>query len=186
MKSNTNNRKLSPTTADREKYRIVESSLGVGESNIGLLRIKGHDCLNFLQRLSTNDMNGLNSGEHRTTVLTTEKGRIVDIVTVLKLEDSIVLTTSIGNSQRVKEWFEKFTITEDIQITDITADFSRYCIVGAKVITGIQQLGKELTEQVNPLEANLEKFVSFTKGCYIGQEVIARLDTYLPFEMSAS
>jgi folate-binding protein YgfZ len=38
--------------------------------------------------------------------------------------------------------------------------------------------GKELTEEVNPLEAGLEKFVSCTKGCYIGQEVIARLDTY--------
>jgi folate-binding protein YgfZ len=31
---------------------------------------------------------------------------------------------------------------------------------------------------INPLEAGLESLVSFTKGCYIGQEVIARLDTY--------
>jgi tRNA-modifying protein YgfZ len=30
----------------------------------------------------------------------------------------------------------------------------------------------------NPLEAGLKQIVSFTKGCYIGQEVIARLDTY--------
>jgi glycine cleavage system aminomethyltransferase T len=44
-------------------------------------------------------MNGLNLGEHRTTVLTSEKGRIIDIVTVLKLEDSLILTTSTGNSQ---------------------------------------------------------------------------------------
>ena len=30
----------------------------------------------------------------------------------------------------------------------------------------------------NPLEAGLLGAISFTKGCYIGQEVIARLDTY--------
>jgi folate-binding protein YgfZ len=47
-----------------------------------------------------------------------------------------------------------------------------------RVERGFPVYGKELTEEVNPLEAGLEKFVSFTKGCYIGQEVIARLDTY--------
>ncbi len=36
----------------------------------------------------------------------------------------------------------------------------------------------ELTDDYNPLEAGLWHTVSFTKGCYIGQETIARLDTY--------
>ncbi len=36
----------------------------------------------------------------------------------------------------------------------------------------------ELTEDYNPLEAGLWSAVSFSKGCYIGQETIARLDTY--------
>jgi len=37
---------------------------------------------------------------------------------------------------------------------------------------------RELTEDYNPLEAGLWQAVSFNKGCYIGQETIARLDTY--------
>lgn len=37
---------------------------------------------------------------------------------------------------------------------------------------------EELNDNFNPHEAGLIKEVSFTKGCYIGQEVIARLDTY--------
>jgi tRNA-modifying protein YgfZ len=36
----------------------------------------------------------------------------------------------------------------------------------------------ELTEEYNPLEAGLWKTISFEKGCYIGQETIARLNTY--------
>ncbi len=36
----------------------------------------------------------------------------------------------------------------------------------------------ELTEDYNPLEAGLWSAVSFSKGCYIGQETITRLDTY--------
>jgi folate-binding protein YgfZ len=35
-----------------------------------------------------------------------------------------------------------------------------------------------MTELTNPLECGLNRYVSFTKGCYIGQEVIARLDAY--------
>jgi tRNA-modifying protein YgfZ len=36
----------------------------------------------------------------------------------------------------------------------------------------------ELTEDYNPLEARLWQTISFEKGCYIGQETIARLNTY--------
>jgi tRNA-modifying protein YgfZ len=36
----------------------------------------------------------------------------------------------------------------------------------------------ELTEDYNPLEVGLWDTISFTKGCYIGQETIARLNTY--------
>lgn len=38
--------------------------------------------------------------------------------------------------------------------------------------------GAELTDDFNPLEAGLWHTISFDKGCYIGQETIARLDTY--------
>ncbi|RZM78028.1 folate-binding protein [Leptolyngbya iicbica LK] len=38
--------------------------------------------------------------------------------------------------------------------------------------------GTELTDDYNPLEAALWQAISFDKGCYIGQETIARLQTY--------
>jgi folate-binding protein YgfZ len=47
-----------------------------------------------------------------------------------------------------------------------------------RISHGIPASQKELTQEYNPLELNLWDFISFTKGCYIGQEVIARLDTY--------
>ncbi len=47
-----------------------------------------------------------------------------------------------------------------------------------RVTTGMPETGKELTEQFNPYDLNLLEFVSFSKGCYIGQEVISRIDTY--------
>ena len=47
-----------------------------------------------------------------------------------------------------------------------------------RVGAGAPVFGAELGEEVNPLEAGLWEAVSFTKGCYVGQEVVARLNTY--------
>ncbi len=47
-----------------------------------------------------------------------------------------------------------------------------------RVESGMPDWGTELTQDYNPHEARLLHAVSFTKGCYTGQEVIARLDTY--------
>jgi folate-binding protein YgfZ len=42
----------------------------------------------------------------------------------------------------------------------------------------VPSYGKEITTDSNPLEVHLRTQMNFTKGCYVGQEVIARLDTY--------
>jgi folate-binding protein YgfZ len=47
-----------------------------------------------------------------------------------------------------------------------------------RIEAGWGRVGAEWTDAHNPLEAALVSLVDFTKGCYIGQEVIARLDTY--------
>ena len=45
----------------------------------------------------------------------------------------------------------------------------------ARVEAGIPRFGQDMTEETIPLEANLESAISYTKGCYVGQEVIARV-----------
>ena len=43
---------------------------------------------------------------------------------------------------------------------------------------GLAVAPNELNDEFNPLEAGLDEYIDFNKGCYIGQEVIARLQTY--------
>ncbi|MBN8560241.1 MAG: folate-binding protein YgfZ [Leptolyngbya sp. UWPOB_LEPTO1] len=47
-----------------------------------------------------------------------------------------------------------------------------------RVEQGRPMPGEELTDDYNPLEAGLWHTISWNKGCYIGQETIARLDAY--------
>lgn len=47
-----------------------------------------------------------------------------------------------------------------------------------RILAGFPAPNHELTDGHNPLEAGLRGAISFTKGCYVGQEVVARLNTY--------
>jgi glycine cleavage system T protein len=43
-----------------------------------------------------------------------------------------------------------------------------------RIEAGIPRYGSELAEDTLPLEANLMNALSFTKGCYVGQEIVER------------
>lgn len=47
-----------------------------------------------------------------------------------------------------------------------------------RILAGVPAMGTELTEDTIPAEAGIvELSVSFTKGCYVGQELVARIDS---------
>ncbi len=221
----------------------------------GRLRCTGEDSLDLLNRLSTNALMDLPTGSGAHTVLTSNKGRIVDVIFVLRQADHLLLLTGGGNEARVAEWIDFYTIIEDTEVEDITSDTTAMSLMGpsaatlldslagpdaapaenedaaevaidgvhattirrdvgaipafdliapgtdgpalreavtdagacpvgrsvvelARVEQGVPAFGAELSEAYNPLEAGLQHMVSYTKGCYIGQEVIARLTTY--------
>ena len=56
------------------------------------------------------------------------------------------------------------------------------CAVGLQALdtlrieSGKPRFGIDMTDATLPVEANLLEAISYTKGCYVGQEVIARID----------
>jgi folate-binding protein YgfZ len=50
-------------------------------------------------------------------------------------------------------------------------------VESCRIVSGVPAMGSELTDKTIAAEAGLvERTVSFTKGCYTGQELVARLD----------
>jgi folate-binding protein YgfZ len=224
------------------------------------LKFEGNERLDLVNRLSTNKVDTLGKFKGIKTVLTTDKGRFVDLLTLYNFGDFVFAACTKRNSDSVIAHLNKYTIMDDFQVTDLSGthetilfyggdeekftkdlfnidisgfannDFQIYAeddrhaliaknddsfggvffihtisdtefyykkIFDASVIEkfglneissngyevkriekGIPKFGREMTDETNPLECGMEKYVSFTKGCYIGQEVIARLDTY--------
>ncbi len=249
------------TELDVEKARAAYDERGVAlfVPQFGaIFKHRGSDCLDLLHRLTTNSVIDLQDGSARQTILTNEKGRIVDVVWVLQRSaDELLLISDAPDPSMTSQWIDGYTIIEDAELSDCSDALARWNIVGpeatstlarlffesdfpsaemgtirqlnpiqngfacalrtdsagvvtwsvicdssasTEVLTGLETVGlrpapsqlfdqvrienqipaagHELTLDVNPLEAGLMHLIDFDKGCYIGQEVIARLDTY--------
>ena len=70
------------------EYRAATQGVALADrSPMGRLQATGPDVLDLLNRLSTNRVDPLEPGTGEATVLTTNKGRIIDWITVLHLGD---------------------------------------------------------------------------------------------------
>jgi folate-binding protein YgfZ len=62
------------------------------------------------------------------------------------------------------------------QLTEQFAFCDADCAEVLRIERGIPRWGRELSEEIIPVEANLEaRTIDYEKGCYIGQEVISRM-----------
>ena len=248
---------LQQSTGQPAVAALTPSALAVRQNTgYGCLKATGEDALDLLNRLSTNKVDHLQPGNWAPTVLTSDRGRIVDLLTVIHAGEFVYLLTSPGQQQPVIEWLDKYTIMEDLEVEDVSDSITVAAFAGdgaetalgleplegdrlpglqypaptvnvggrdaiavsrsmgatpccllvapsdaaaaiaealaaagaaeaddatweaLRVASGAPAFGPEMGEPYNPLEAGLIGAIDFTKGCYIGQEVIARLDSY--------
>ena len=114
-----------------QEYRdIYQNNALANISGHGILRITGQDALDLLNRLSTNKLLDLEVGHGTSTILTTNKGRIIDLLRVINTGQELILLTNPNTTKRVVEWIDLYTFGEDIQVDDISDKTSLFSIWG--------------------------------------------------------
>ena len=73
----------------------------------GWVRLTGATRIDFLHRMSTQDMLGITPCEARLTALTTPIGRMIDCVLAIGQPDALLLMTGAGNADKVARWLRK-------------------------------------------------------------------------------
>ena len=108
-------------------------------------RHAGPDALDLLHRLTTNSIIDIPDGSARRTILTNEKGRIVDVFWVLKRSDEeLLLVTDSMDPPLMRDWIDRFTIIEDAELIDVSDFLTRWYVVGPNASDALSESFPEL------------------------------------------
>ncbi|MFN3135027.1 MAG: hypothetical protein ACK44H_05585, partial [Candidatus Kryptonium sp.] len=113
-----------------DEYRAAKTSnVMIDRTYLGKLRIFGKDALDFLNRISTNDLRGLSPGMGIGTVLTDEKGKMIELLIIYVFESredyqEVFALLSYEALENVKNWIDKLIITDDVRFEDVTDDYA--------------------------------------------------------------
>jgi tRNA-modifying protein YgfZ len=159
------------------------------------VRVAGPDASDFLQRMLSNDVAALGAGDACEALLLTAKARVIAPLRVLRrADDDFLLSTEpelgdVVSTQLLRTRFaakaevepeqhEAWLVLGGDEVLDerpAGEEVDESAFERWRIEAGIPRWGREIDDRVLPAEAGLtETHVSFTKGCYPGQEPIAR------------
>ncbi len=173
----------------------------------GVLALSGADRASWLQGLLTNDVENLKDGERRYAAYLTPQGRMITDMNVIAQGSRLLLDVPATLAASLRDRLDGLIFSEDVQVTDESATLGVWTVIRndrlddvigetlpaeftalpavsfdtfevIRIERGVPRFLADMDEDTIPLEAGIEdRAISFTKGCYVGQEVIVRVTT---------
>lgn len=238
------------------EYRAAHEAVALHDASYReILRITGEDRASFLHGMVTQEVKNLPVGSAAYAAMVNAKGAMVADARILKREADLLLDLEPGTGTKVREFLDKYLISEDAELHEATGEQGLLRLLGPRsagvlaavlggpfeplahqatrtarvsgqdvllvgntalephgvdvwvpraglepvwralteagaaqglkplgfealellrVEAGVPRYGQDMVDTTIPLEANLASAISYNKGCYIGQEVIAR------------
>jgi folate-binding protein YgfZ len=179
----------------------------VRRTDRGVLAVAGAERATWLQGLLTNDVESLKEGGSCYAAYLTPQGRLIADMNVIERGGRMLLDVPAPLAAALRDRLDGLIFAEDVQVTDESASLGVWTairgdrfedIIGEalpaafsalspldfetfeaiRIERGVPRFLVDMTEDTIPLEAGIEdRAISFTKGCYVGQEVIVRVTT---------
>jgi tRNA-modifying protein YgfZ len=206
----------------------MDNAIFLDLSERAKFRITGADRLRFLNGQITNDLRKASETSAIEACILNAKGKTDAHIFVFASGESFWVDAAADLRETLKVRLERYVIADDVQIEDVTDQFSLFhvwsqqspALESGRIVSlrrfaepewdiwvdaaqhgallqelslrwtrcdpdaaevmrieqGIPRWGRELTQEIIPIEANLEqRAIDYQKGCYIGQEVISRM-----------
>ena len=163
------------------------------------MRVSGPDAVSYLQGQLSQDVERIAAGASAWSLILQPQGKVDAWVRVTREgDDEFVIDVDAGFGEAVVARLDRFKLRvkatlsavepRSFEVDDETGtprpasgepdEAWRELWDRRRVELGIPAMGRELTEDTIPEEAGLvDASVSFTKGCYTGQELVARIDS---------
>jgi folate-binding protein YgfZ len=104
-------------------------------SQYGKIELAGRDARSFLNNLCTQDVTKLSVGAGCEAFLTTNKARVIAHVWITRREENVLwLDMVAGLAETVVKHLNHYLISEQVELTDRTGEFSLLRLVGPKTV----------------------------------------------------
>ncbi len=158
-----------------ESARDLDRVLGVRD----VVVVEGRDAQSYLQSQLSQDLTGIEVGEHRWTFVLEPTGKVESLARLTRVADErFELDTDAGFGAALLARIERFKIRVAAE-TSIGDQRGEVADEAARIELGWPRLGAEITPgETIPAGTGVTALaVSFTKGCYPGQELVERMDS---------
>jgi folate-binding protein YgfZ len=159
---------------------VVDSSYAVPGPR-DLIEVTGADAVGYLHSQLSQDIGSLAVGERVLSLVLEPDGRVCAPIGVSRIEDErLILDVDPGYGEAVTARLLRFRLRTDAEFTMTAAERSRDAREEeSRIIDGWPALGSEIIPgETLAAETGLTTVaVSFTKGCYPGQELVERMDS---------
>lgn len=156
------------------------------ENNMGLLIISGKNAKKLLQGQLTCDLDEVNSEVAKLGAHCNHQGRIISLFRIFLYNDAYYLFMPDALISLARLALQKYAIFYQVTF-DESKNFTIHNALDfyiqpnwkqAEIQQGVAMIYPETSELFLPHDLNLPKLhgVSFTKGCYTGQEIVARME----------
>jgi aminomethyltransferase len=114
-----------------EEYQSVRSAAGLFDvSHMGRITVSGQGSLPFLQRMTTNNVSALATGQAQYSMVCNEKGGIKDDIFVYRTGDTeYLLCVNASNREKIVTWLSEHR-GANFQIEDRSAALAQLAIQG--------------------------------------------------------
>jgi tRNA-modifying protein YgfZ len=135
-----------PTAVDIGlSYKLAhEQAVFFDLSLYGKIELRGPDAVVFLHNLCTNDIKSLADGASCEAFLCTAKGKTSAHFLVQRTKDRLLLVMVPGLAEKVVQTLNKYLISEQVEITDRTAELAQLRVVGPQAgeVIDLETLGE--------------------------------------------
>jgi folate-binding protein YgfZ len=141
---------------------------------LSTINVTGPDAFEFLQGQLSNDLRRLESDAEILAAWCNPKGRVLWFGTIWPVEEGYGLSAPAETAAAIVERLTMFRFRSKVNFAIV--DEGQTVDPAFLVENGYPHIGVEQTEQFTPHMLNLDLLgaISFDKGCYTGQEIVAR------------
>jgi len=173
----------------------------VDQTSWGVVRVTGSDRVRFVQGMCMGDVAKIAPGAWLRTATLNAKGRLLSIYDLVALDDQLLLLCQPGLAEATRALLERHAIADDVSF-DLALDLAVHRVWDTpeavwsappvfapppgepasaeevetrRIEAGLPLYGVDVGDDSFPFETPLARLIDYGKGCYLGQEPVARV-----------